>query len=217
MEFNKIVRGANRAANDEESIYDILDAGFLCHVACMHNGQPMIIPTAYGRKGDTLYFHGSTKNFTLNQIIQSDSVSVAVTHLDGIVLARTLFDTSANYRSAVLSGKAELVTNPVEQMDGLKIITENIIKGRWNEVSVGSENQLKATMVVKFTIKKASAKIRKGGPQGDEEITNDVWSGHIPLFLTAGIPVIDSKFGTHPETAESVKNFVARYSMNDVC
>jgi uncharacterized protein len=211
MEFNKIVRGANRAANDEKNVYDILDAGFLCHIAFTHEGQPMIIPTAYGRKDDTLYFHGSTKNFMLNQIISSGTVCVAVTHLDGIVLAKTLFDTSANYRSVVLFGKAELITDHDERIEGLKIITENIIKGRWSEVSLGTENQLKATMVVKFSIEKASAKIRQGGPQGDEEITDQVWSGHIPLFLMAGKPVTDLKFGTEPATTESVNNFVHRY------
>jgi len=124
----------------------------------------IIIPTAYGRKGDTLYIHGSSKNYMFNHIINGPSVCIAITHLDGIVLARTLFDTSANYHSVVLFGKAELVTDDNDRMEGLKIITENIIKGRWNEVSVGSQNELKATMVVKFTIDKVSAKIRDGGP-----------------------------------------------------
>lgn len=210
MEFNKIIRGANRAAYAEKAIYDILDAGFLCHVAFPHKGQPMMIPTAYGRKEDALYLHGSTKNFMLNQIVNSSSICIGVTHLDGIVLAKTLFDTSANYRSVVLFGKAELLTDRDERLEGLKVITENIIKGRWNEVSVGSENQLKATMVVKFTIEKASAKIREGGPEGDEEITQNVWSGHIPLSLIAGKPVPDLKFGTGPEITESVKNFLQR-------
>lgn len=210
MEFNKIIRGANRAANDEKAVYEILDAGFLCHVAFQHNGQTMMIPTAYGRKEDALYFHGSSKNFMLNQIVSGSSICIGVTHLDGIVLAKTLFDTSANYRSVVLFGKAELLTDPDERLEGLKIITENIIKGRWNEVTVGSENQLKATMVVKFTIEKASAKVRQGGPQGDEEISDTVWSGHIPLYLRAGEPITDLKFGTEPLVSESVNNFVRR-------
>lgn len=212
MEFNKIIRGANRSANDGESVFNILDAGFLCHIAFHHEGKTMMIPTAYGRKDDTLYIHGSTKNYMLNKIINGDTICIGVTHLDGIVLARTLFDTSANYRSAVLFGKAELITDYDERIEGLKIITENIIKGRWNEVSAGSENQLKATMVVKFTIERASAKIREGGPKGDEEITNEVWSGHIPLSLTASKPVPDTKFGIELEMTESVKNFWQRNS-----
>ncbi len=211
MEFNKIIRGAARTANNEQSIYNILDAGFLCHIAFQHEGQTMMIPTAYGRKADAIYIHGSTKNFMLNQIINGSTICIGVTHLDGVVLARTLFDTSANYRSVVLFGKAELVTNPDERIEGLKIITENIIEGRWNEVSVGSENQLKATMVVKFRIDKASAKVREGGPKGDEEITNEVWSGHIPLSLKASSPVLDPKFGVELEITESVKHFCEKY------
>jgi hypothetical protein len=207
MEFNKIVRGAPRAANDEQSIYNILDAGFLCHVAFQHNGQTMMIPTAYGRKDDALYLHGSTKNFMLNQIINCDSICVGVTHLDGIVLARSLFDTSANYRSVVLFGKAVLLSEHDDRMKGLKIITENIIKGRWDEVTVGSESQLKATMVVKFTIERASAKIREGGPKGDEDILQEVWSGHIPISLRASEPVPDPKFGNNLEMTESIKSF----------
>ncbi len=118
-----------------------------------------------------------------------------------------MFDTSANYRSAVLFGKAELITDYDERIEGLKIITENIIKGRWNEVSVGSESQLKATMVVKFTIERASAKISEGGPKGDEEVPNEVWSGHIPLSLVSSKPVLDTKFGIELEMTESVKKF----------
>jgi nitroimidazol reductase NimA-like FMN-containing flavoprotein (pyridoxamine 5'-phosphate oxidase superfamily) len=210
MEFNKIIRGANRAANDEPSIYNILDAGFLCHIAFQHEGQTMMIPTAYGRKDDTLYIHGSSKNYMLNQIINGDTICIGVTHLDGIVLARTLFDTSANYRSVVLFGKAELVTDHEGRMEGLRIITENIIKGRWNEVPVGSPNQLKATMVVKFTIDRASAKIRDGGPKGDEGNVDEVWSGHIPLSLRALEPVLDTKFGVELAMTKSVEEFWER-------
>ncbi len=207
MEFNKILRGAERAQNNEKSIYDILDASFLCHIAFQHQGVTMMIPTAYGRRGNSIYFHGSSKNHMLNQVIKGDSICIGVTLLDGIVLARSLFETSANYRSAVLFGKAELITNQDEKIEGLKIISENIIKGRWNEVSIGSESQLKATMVVKFTIEKASAKTREGGPEGDEDLTQEVWSGHIPLSLKATKPVMDTKFGIELEMSESIKNF----------
>lgn len=211
MDFNKIVRGAQRAANEEQSIYDILDAGFLCHIAFLHDGQTMMIPTAYGRKGDALYIHGSSKNHMLSQIIYGQTICIGVTHLDGIILARTLFDTSANYRSAVLYGKAELIENYDERIEGLKIITENIIKGRWDEVAIGSESQIKATMVVKFTVDKASAKIREGGPKGDEDVLNEVWSGHIPLSLKASNPIPDPKFGNGLEITESVRRFSEAY------
>jgi len=207
MEFNKITRGQNRSSNTEESIYAILDAGFLCHIAFQHEGQTMMIPTAYGRKDDALFIHGSKKNFMLNQIINGQTVCVGVTHLDGIVLARTLFDTSANYRSVVLFGKAEQIIDYDERIDALKIITENIIKGRWTEVPIGEENKVEATMVVKIKIDRASAKIRSGGPQGDENKINVVWSGEIPLMLKAGDPVQDLKFGVTLDMTNSVKTF----------
>ena len=175
MEFNKIIRGSNRSSNTEQSVYEILDAGFLCHIAFQYQGQTMMIPTAYGRKDDTILIHGSTKNFMMNQLVNGQTACISVTHLDGIVLAKTLFDTSANYRSVVLFGKAEIIEDYQERMEALKIITENIIKGRWNEVPVGDENEIKATMLVKIKIDKASAKIRNGGPKGDENKTNEVW------------------------------------------
>jgi len=207
MEFNKVVRGANRAANDEISINEILDAGFLCHVSFQHQGQTMTIPTAYGRDGHFLYLHGSTKNFMLNNVIDGQVFCICVTHLDGIVLARTLFDTSVNYRSVVLFGTAKLVEQEEERLHGLKIITNNVLEGRWDEVPIGSENQLKATMVVKFHIDKASAKVRNEGPKGDENEKNEVWSGHIPLVLRALEPIIDKKFGLDLNMTESVKKY----------
>ncbi len=207
MEFNKITRGQNRSSNTEESVYDILDAGFLCHIAFQHQGQTMMIPTAYGRKDDTILIHGSKKNFMMNQIISGQTVCVGVTHLDGIVLARTLFDTSANYRSVVLFGKAEQINDYDERIEALKIITENIIKGRWSEVPIGEENKVEATLVVKIKIDSASAKIRSGGPQGDENKTNLVWSGEIPLLLKAAEPVQDLKFGVELDMTNSVKEF----------
>lgn len=207
MEFNKIVRGAKREANSEEQVNNILDAGFLCHVSFQHQGQVMMIPTAYGRDGEYIYLHGSSKNFMMNSILDGQTFCIGVTHLDGIVLARTLFDTSANYRSVVLFGTAVLVEDEEERMHGLKVITDNIIKGRWEEVALGATNQLKATMVVKFKIDKASAKIRNEGPKGDEEVKDEVWSGHIPLVQKALEPVTDKKFGIDLEMSESVKNY----------
>ncbi|MES2780789.1 MAG: pyridoxamine 5'-phosphate oxidase family protein [Bacteroidota bacterium] len=210
MKFNKVIRGAKREVNDADNINAILDAGFLCHVAFIHEGQPMMIPTAYGRKDDAIYLHGSTKNFMLNQLINGTTNCISVTHLDGLVLARSLFHTSVNYRSVVLFGKAVILTDENERMEGLKIITENIIKGRWDEVPVGTEQELKATMVIKFTIDSASAKIRNGGPMGDEEMDNEVWSGVIPLTMKTSAPITDEKFdGTIPLT-KSVINFVQK-------
>ena len=207
MEFNKVVRGAKREMNDIENVHAILDAGFLCHVAFHHQGQTMMIPTAYGRLEDNLYLHGSTKNFMLNQILDGQTICISVTHLDGIVLAKSLFHTSVNYRSVVLFGRAVLVEDENERINGMKIITENIVKGRWDEVALGDENQLKATMVIKFTIETASAKIRNEGPAGDDEIKDIIWIGHIPLAMKALQPIQDDKFGIALEMSDSVKNY----------
>jgi nitroimidazol reductase NimA-like FMN-containing flavoprotein (pyridoxamine 5'-phosphate oxidase superfamily) len=207
MEFNKIIRGNKRSSNDEKSVYEILDAGFLCHIAFQFEGQTMMIPTAYGRKDDTILIHGSSKNFMMNQLLNGQIVCISVTHLDGIVLARSLFDTSANYRSVVLFGKGELIENYDERIEALKIITENIIKDRWNEVPIGDENEIYATMLIKIKIDSASAKIRKGGPEGDEKRTNEVWSGHIPFEMKSLTPIQDLKFGVELEMTKSVKEF----------
>ena len=208
MEFNKVIRGAKREMNDIESVYSILDAGFLCHVAFLHQGQTMMIPTAYGRKDEDIYLHGSTKNFMLNQILDGQTICISVTHLDGIVLAKSLFHTSVNYRSVVLYGKATLVEDENERIEGMKIITDNIINGRWDEVAIGTESQLKATMVIKFNIEKASAKVRNEGPVGDDEILDEVWSGHIPLAMKAQLPIQDNKFGKDLALSNSLKMYL---------
>ena len=212
MEFNKIIRGAKRQVNTEQDVYDILDAGFMCTIAFSTEGQTMMIPTAYGRFEDIIYFHGSSKNNMLNTITNDQTICVSITHLDGIVLAKTLFDTSANYRSVILFGKASLVLDETEKMEGLKIITDNIIPGRWEEVHLGSENELKATSVVKFTIEKASAKIRNCGPQGDDDKISDSWSGHIPIILKALTPIPDIKFETKSPISKSVIQFLEKYA-----
>lgn len=207
MEFNKIVRGHKRSFNNEQYVYNILDAGFLCHVAFQHEGQTMIIPTSYGRKDDTLLLHGSRKNFMLNQIVDGQTICISVTHLDGVVLARTLIDTSANYRSVVLYGKAEIIEDETERLAALRVVSDHIIKGRWDEVPLGPENVLNATLVVRFRIEKASAKIRSGEPEGDEDKTNEIWSGYIPLRLKADEPIQDMKFGVKKEVTNSVKEY----------
>jgi len=212
MEFNKVVRGAKREKNDLETVNTILDAGFICHVAFQHQGQTMMIPTAYGRDGEILYLHGSTKNSMLNHMVDGQVICISVTHLDGIVMAKSLFHSSVNYRSTVLFGKAVLVENEDERMHGMKTITENIVKGRSEEVPVGEVHQIKATMVVKFTIESASAKIRNEGPAGDDALIDEVWSGHIPLSMKASQPIQDSKFGVKLELSESVRNYFEKNS-----
>jgi nitroimidazol reductase NimA-like FMN-containing flavoprotein (pyridoxamine 5'-phosphate oxidase superfamily) len=212
MKFNKPVRGPKRVVNTEETIYEILDAGFLCHVAFQYEGQAFMIPTAYGRKGNIVYLHGSVKNHMLNQICNGQTSCICVTHLDGLVLARSLFATSVNYRSAILFGSGTIVSEKEERLEGMKIITENIVKGRWNEVPVGTENELAATLVIKFEIESASAKVREGGPAGDDHELTNSWSGHIPLSIKAANPVSDVKFQNKSELSKSVVEFLERYT-----
>jgi len=207
MKFNKVIRGAKREMNDIENIYAILDAGFLCHIAFQHQGQTMMIPTAYGRFGEYLYMHGSTKNFMLNQILDGQTICITVTHLDGIVLAKSLFYSSVTYRSTILFGKAVLIDDDQEKIHGMKIISENLVKGRADEVEIGTETQLDATMVIKFTIESASAKMRSEGPMGDDDILDKVWSGVIPLTIKALEPIQDQKFGTTLDMSKSVKQY----------
>lgn len=210
MQFNKIIRGANKATTDLDEIYSIIDAGFLCHVSYVYGGESMMIPTSYGRKNDEIYIHGSTKNAMMRQILDGQTMCIAITHLDGIVLARTLFDTGVNYRSLVIYGTAQLV-NDDEKIEGLHIITENVIKGRWEEVPIGDENELKATMVIKIKIERLSAKVRTGGPLGDESKTNEVWSGQIPLATKALEPIQDMKFGVKLPVSKSVMDYWTKY------
>lgn len=208
MEFNKVIRAAKREKNDIDTIHSILDAGFLCHVGFQFQGQTMMIPTVYGRENDTLYLHGSAKNFMLNQILDGQTSCISITHLDGIVLGKSLYHTSVNYRSVVLFGKAMRMEDENERMNGMKVISDNIVKGRWSEVSLGTESQIKATLVIKFKIETASAKVRTEGPVGDETIINEVWSGVIPLVLKPLQPIQDEKFGIELEMSESVRNYI---------
>lgn len=208
MHFNKIIRGHKRQTNTEKDLHDVLDAGFLCTVAFTHQGKPMMIPISYGHIDNILYFHGSIKNFMLNEAIKNEQICVSVTHLDGLVLAKSLFNTTVNYRSAVLFGKAILVEDATEKLEAMKLFTENIIPGRWNEVTLGTDIQLKSTLVVKFIIESASVKIRDEGPKDDDDIETSEWSGHIPLKQVALPPIIDPKRIDNPMVSNSVKNFI---------
>ncbi|MCX8473781.1 MAG: pyridoxamine 5'-phosphate oxidase family protein [Sediminibacterium sp.] len=194
MNFNKITRGSYRAENNEQSLFEVLDAGFVCHFAFQAEGQTQIIPTAYGRKDDILYFHGSAKNHALLSVVNGQTISVSITLVDGLVLATSLFDSSINYRSVVVFGKPQLVADFNEKITALELITEQIIKGRKDEISIGSQNQIDATLVLKMKIDSASVKIRTGEPQGDENNPCETWSGIIPLKTIALKPEGDSKF-----------------------
>jgi nitroimidazol reductase NimA-like FMN-containing flavoprotein (pyridoxamine 5'-phosphate oxidase superfamily) len=165
----RVVREPDRAVYEREDIYRILDEGFLCHVGFSVDGQPFVIPTSYGRKDANLYIHGSAASRMLRQMKDGVSVCVTVTLLDGLVLARSIFNHSMNYRSVVVLGKAMLVDDPEEKLEALRILSEHIIPGRWDDVRQPNDRELKATSVLRLPIEEFSAKVRQGPAIDDEK------------------------------------------------
>jgi uncharacterized protein len=188
---NKVKRLPKRGHYDRETIFSILDAGFLCHVGFVVDGQPFVIPTSYGRDGDAIYLHGSSKSRMLNSLDRGIPVCLTVTHVDGLVLARSAFHHSINYRSAVIFGTAHEVEGK-EKERALFLISENILKGRWDEVRGPNEKEMNATSVLRLEIESASAKIRTGPPGDDEEdYALPIWAGVVPLSQMTGTPEAD--------------------------
>src|SRR5579864_5388206 len=178
----RVVREAQRGAYDRDTVYRILDEGFLCHVGFVADGQPFVIPTSYGRKNASLYIHGSAASRMLRQMRDGVPVCVTVTLLDGLVLARSVFNHSMNYRSVVILGKATLVDNPEEKLAALRALSEHIIPGRWDDARQPNEQELKATSVLRVPIEEFSAKVRVGPPIDDEEdYAFPTWAGVLPL------------------------------------
>ncbi len=205
----KLKRLPKRGHFDRETIYPILDEALICYVGFAVEGQPYVIPTGFARIGDDLYIHGSSASRMLRNIAKGIDVCVTVTLLDGLVLARSAFHHSMNYRSVVILGKAALVEDADEKNKALEAFTEHIIPGRWAEVRWPTELELTATSVLKLPIQEASAKIRTGDPKDDEEdYAMDVWAGVLPLELQCGAAVRDARF----EVQAEVPAYVANYS-----
>ena len=201
----RLVREADRAVYDRETAYQILDEGFLCHVGFVVEGQPFVIPTSYGRKDDNLLIHGSAASRMLRQMKEGLPVCVTVTLLDGLVMARSIFNHSMNYRSVVVLGKATLIDDPVEKLNGLRLLSEQIIPGRWVDSRQPNERELKATSILRVPIDEFSAKVRKGPVVDDEEdYSFPTWAGVVPLQMVAGQPIDDARLvagQTPPEYA----------------
>ncbi|MBW4611700.1 MAG: pyridoxamine 5'-phosphate oxidase family protein [Desmonostoc vinosum HA7617-LM4] len=192
-----IKRIPQRGSYQSDTIYDILDEGLVCHVGFVFDGQPFVIPTAYGRVDDILYIHGSPASRMLKSLQQGINVCITVTLLDGLVLARSAFHHSMNYRSVVIFGTATLVQNTVEKLAALKAFTEHVIAGRWQEVRSPNQNELAGTIVLSLPIVEASAKVRTGGPlDAEADYQLPVWAGEIPLKLSATTPIPDSRLDT---------------------
>ena len=193
-ERTTVKRLPKRGHYDRETINPILDEGFICHVGFAVDGQPYVIPTGYARVGDDLYIHGSSASRMLRNLSEGVRVCVTVTLIDGLVLARSAFHHSINYRSVVVLGTAELVSGEDEKNKALEAITEHIVPGRWAEVRWPTQLELKATTVLKLAIDEASAKIRTGDPVDDEEdYAMNVWAGVLPLTLQTGAPIADKR------------------------
>jgi hypothetical protein len=190
----RLVREADRAVYDREAAYRILDEGFLCHVGFVADGQPFVIPTSYGRTGDNLYIHGSAASRMLRQMKDGVPVCITVTLLDGLVLARSIFNHSMNYRSVVVLGKATLVDDSKEKIDALRLLSEHIIPGRWADSRQPNERELKATSILRVPIEEFSAKVRRGPVVDDEEdYSFPTWAGVVPLEMKTGTPIDDSR------------------------
>ena len=194
---SQIQRLPQRGQYEHQVIYQILDEGLVCHVGFAVDGQPFVIPTAYGRVDDRLYIHGSPASRMLRSLQGGIEVCVTITLLDGLVLARSAFHHSMNYRSIVIFGTATMVESADEKLEALRAFTEHVVPGRWAEVRPPSRQELQGTLVLSLPLTEASAKIRTGPPVDDEaDYSLPVWAGEVPLRLTAASPINDPRLSS---------------------
>jgi len=208
-ERSQLHRLPRRGSHEVEAINAILDAGFLAHVGFQASGQPFVIPTLFGRESEKLYLHGSAASRMLNELDTGMAACVTVTVVDGLVLARSAFHHSMNYRSVVAFGTARKIQDTSRKEHALRIISEHVIAGRWNDVRQPTEKELKATAVLEFAIDEASAKVRTGPPLDDEEdYSLPIWAGVLPLSLNADVPVADPRLVAGAEVPQYVRTRV---------
>jgi len=204
----RVVRESERGVYDREAAYRILDEGFICHVGFAVDGQPFVIPTSYGRTDANLYIHGSAASRMLRQLKDGVAVCVTVTLLDGLVLARSVFNHSMNYRSLVILGRATLVDDPEEKLTALRVLSEHILPGRWDDARQPNERELKATSVLRVPIEEFSAKVRTGPPIDDaEDYAFPTWAGVLPLGMKVGEAISDPKLDPTRKVPVYAKNY----------
>ena len=185
-ERTKLGRLRERGLTDRAALHEVLDAGLICHLGVVIDGAPVVLPTGYGRIGETLYLHGSSANRSMLAAAGAE-VCVTVTLLDGLVCARSVFHNSMNYRSAVIYGTARLVSSEPERTDALHAITEHLIPGRWDNSRRPSKKEMAATIVLALSLDEASVKARAGGPKDDDEDYDlDYWAGVLPISTAVG-------------------------------
>ncbi len=208
-ERTQVHRLPKRGVYEREAVYRILDEGLVCHVGFVADGKPVVIPTGYGRQGDMLYIHGSPASRMFRALGKGVEVCITVTLVDGLVLARSAFHHSMNYRSVVIFGTATVLEEPAAKREALHVFTEHVARGRWQDVRQPSEKELQATTVLAVPLEEVSAKVRTGPPLDDEEdYALPVWAGVLPLDLTPKTPIPDDRL---PREVP-IPNYVTKYA-----
>ncbi len=214
-ERTQVKRLPKRGMYDHETVFKILDEAFVCHVGFVVDGQPYVIPTNFGRVGETLYLHGSAASRMLRTLSEGIPVCVTVTLVDGLVLARSAFHHSANYRSVVILGTARLVEDPAKKMEALRLFTEHIMKGRWEQIRWPNEQELKGTTVLALPMEEVSAKVRTGDPKDDEDDYElPIWAGVLPLPVVPATPIPDTRLKAGIPVPENVAKYSRSSSGN---
>ena len=207
-ERTKVRRLPDRGKYDAESVYGILDEAFICHVGFVVDDQPYVIPTGFARVNDTLYIHGSAASRMLRTLAGGVQVCVTVTLVDGIVMARSGFHSSMNYRSVVILGRATLVEERGEKLAALAAFSEQVMPGRWKDLRDTTDAELKGTLVLTLPLKEVSAKVRTGPPKDDEaDYTLPLWAGVVPLKLAANSPIDDPRLAKGIEPPDYARNY----------
>jgi nitroimidazol reductase NimA-like FMN-containing flavoprotein (pyridoxamine 5'-phosphate oxidase superfamily) len=205
---NKVKRHPERGAYDSSAIYPIVDEALICHVGFIQEDQPYVIPTLHARQGDTILLHGAKASRLLRHVEAGGEVCITVTLLDGIVLARSAFSHSINYRSAVLFGKGQAILDDQARMRALEAFTERLIPGRWQDVRPPSAVEMKQTTIVAVSIESASAKVRTGPPKdSQEDLDWPVWAGVLPLHQVSGVAIADPQLSPQVEVPEYIRNY----------
>jgi len=204
----RVVREPQRAVYDRDVVNRILDEGFICHVGFVVDGQPFVIPTSYGRHEDVLYIHGSAASRMLRNVSGGTRMCLTVTLLDGLVLARSIFNHSMNYRSVVVLGTGTAIEDREEKLTALRVLSEHIVSGRWKQARQPNEKELKATTILRVPIQEFSAKVREGPVIDDEEdYVFPVWAGVLPLNLVTGEPIADSRLADGIGVPDYIKHY----------
>ena len=212
-EVNRVRRVPERGQYDKETIYGIVDDALVCHVGFVQKGRPFVIPTLHARQGDEILLHGATTSRLIQHVQAGHEVCLSMTHVDGIVLARSVFHHSINYRSAVLFGRGYLLEGDEATMAALEYFTERLMPGRWADARSPNRKELKATAVVSVPIEMASAKVRSGPPGDDEEdYVLPVWAGVLPVVQKVGLPIADGRLAEDSSVPDYLVKYIAERS-----